>query len=500
MPNNEFGDFQTPEELSEKCLSLLDIPENARILEPTCGLGSFLRAAMKKSANSERKGLDINPGYVSAASKYGDVKQGDIFQFNANAVKWNTSGPLFVIGNPPWVTSSDLRRMGSGNIPPKENFKHAKGYDALLGSSNFDVCEYVILKLLSELRAEPFVLGMLCKTQVARNIIEFAAKEKLPITKSAIYRIDAKKSFNASVDACWFIVYSSPSVESSYITDVYSELASEISLEKRFGMIHGQLVSDVDKYEDNSSGDGKCPYEWRSGLKHDASSVFELKNENGMAVSSFGDSFEPDGKFILPLLKSTDVFRGKPSSKWVIVPQLSFGGETETLHRENPVLWDYLDRHSDVIDGRKSSIYKDKARFTVFGHGDYTYSPYKIAISGLHKSLYFRLITPTNGVPIVLDDTCYFLPFSNSTEACLVISLLINKPCQDLMESLIFWDSKRPVNKKILSRINMFSVSFSRSEVLGRASEIAEKHGIDYGEGNAERILSRYEESIPTLF
>lgn len=265
-------------------------------------------------------------------------------------------------------------------------------------------------------------------------------------------------------------------------------------------MIHGQLVSDVDKYEDNSSGDGKCPYEWRSGLKHDASSVFELKNENGMAVSSFGDSFEPDGKFILPLLKSTDVFRGKPSSKWVIVPQLSFGGETETLHRENPVLWDYLDRHSDVIDGRKSSIYKDKARFTVFGHGDYTYSPYKIAISGLHKSLYFRLITPTNGVPIVLDDTCYFLPFSNSTEACLVISLLINKPCQDLMESLIFWDSKRPVNKKILSRINMFSVSFSRSEVLGRASEIAEKHGIDYGEGNAERILSRYEESIPTLF
>lgn len=500
LPNNEFGDFQTPDELAERCLSLLDIPNDARVLEPTCGLGSFLRASAKAAPGSERRGLEINPEYAAAAAAYGDVTQGDFFQFDVHTLDWRTDGPLFVIGNPPWVTSSDLKRMGSGNIPPKENFKHARGYDALLGSSNFDVCEYVMLKLLAELRMKPFVLGMLCKTQVARNIIEFAAKEKLPIVESAIYRIDAKKWFNAAVDACWFVVHSDAARKESYITTVYDDVAPGIEPEKRFGVVHAQLVSDVNKYEDNSSGDGRCPYEWRSGLKHDAARVFELTDDNGHAVSSFGDSFTPDGRFILPLMKSTDVFRDKPSSKWVIVPQLTFGGETDTLHRENPAVWDYLDSHSDIIDGRKSSIYRGKARFTVFGHGDYTYAPYKIAISGLHKSLRFRLITPIGGMPVVLDDTCYFLPFHEPMAACLTLALLSNQSCQDLMESLIFWDSKRPVNKKILARVNMFSVPFDRDTILDETERIAQEHGFKYDAGTAEGILSEHSTPTPSLF
>ena len=500
MPNNEFGDFQTPDELSERCLALLDIPDDARVLEPTCGMGSFLRAAAKAAPNSERRGLEINREYASVACAYGEVVQGDFFQFDVHTLDWRTDGPLFVIGNPPWVTSSDLRRMGSGNIPPKENFKHARGYDALLGSSNFDVCEYVILKLLSELRTKPFVLGMLCKTQVARNVIEFASKEKLPIFESTVYRIDAKEWFNASVDACWFVVRSDSGRQSSYMTTVYADVASGIDPEKRFGIVHAQLVSDVDKYEKNSSGDGRCPYEWRSGLKHDAAKVFELADDNGLAVSSFGDSFVPDGRFVLPLMKSTDVFRGKPSSKWVIVPQLTFGGETETLHRENPLIWNYLDDHADVIEGRRSSIYRGKARFTVFGHGDYTYAPYKVAISGLHKSLRFRLITPLAGMPVVLDDTCYFLPFQEATEACLAMALLSDRPCQELMESLVFWDSKRPVNKKTLARINMFTAPFDHGAILGQAERIARRHGVAYDAETGEKILARRSAPVMSLF
>lgn len=493
MSNNEFGDFQTPLELARECVQLLAVPAGARILEPTCGRGSFLQAAAEVSPGSERLGFEINESYVEVASAFGDVRQADFFQLDLHSVEWRSDGPLFIVGNPPWVTAAELKRMGSGNIPPKTNFKHAAGYVALLGSSNFDVCEYVILKLLSEFRSKRFTLSMLCKTQVARNVIEFAAKDHLPVFDASIRRIDAKHWFNAMVDACLFTVSNDPSVTPVYEADVLSTLDPSCPVDSRFGVVDGQLVSDVGKFSVNRGGYGKCPFEWRSGLKHDASKVFELKRlDSGHAESSFGDVFDVDGRFVLPLLKSTDVYRGKQSSRFVLVPQLSFGGETETLRRERPDLWSYLDSHSDLIDSRKSSIYRGKARFTVFGHGDYTYAPFKVAISGLHKSLQFRLITPIDGAPVVLDDTCYFLPFWDLAEACVVMALLESPGCQQLIESLVFWDSKRPVTKKLLSRVDMFSVPFSVDDVVARACELASAHGGSLDSSLVVEILDRH--------
>lgn len=499
MPNNEFGDFQTPGELAAACVKLLHVPDNAVVIEPTCGFGSFLKAVADAAPHSDRHGLEINAEYAEQARQYGDVIQDDFFQFDLCRFSPDINQPLIIIGNPPWVTAADLKRMGSANIPAKENFKHAKGFDALLGSSNFDVCEYIILKLLGTYSGRPFKLGMLCKTQVARNAMEFAARNSLPIINSSIHRIDAKYWFNAGVDACWFMITSDPEKESSYITDVYDSIDYEASVVTRFGVVSGRMVSNVDAYKSYCDGDDKCPYEWRSGLKHDASKVFELKSESGMAVSSFGDQFEPDGKYVLPLMKSTDVFRGKPSTKYVIVPQRTFGGNDEQLRLENFAVWQYLDSHSDIIDSRKSSVYHNQGRFTVFGHGDYTYAPYKLATSGLHKDLMFRIIPPLNGVPVVLDDTSYFIPFDDPTEVCMVKALLDSPACVGLIRSLVFWDSKRPISKKLLARVNMFKVPRNDEEVLGNATEIANQLKLPFNHAKAKKILDMHSKHL-TLF
>lgn len=59
VPNNEFGDFQTPPQLAQLCLKRLDIPQVAvRVLEPACGLGSFLHAASQVAPDSEREDRD----------------------------------------------------------------------------------------------------------------------------------------------------------------------------------------------------------------------------------------------------------------------------------------------------------------------------------------------------------------------------------------------------------------------------------------------------------
>ena len=36
------------------------------------------------------------------------------------------------------------------NLPEKENFKRLSGTDAITGASNFDICEYIILKLIEK--------------------------------------------------------------------------------------------------------------------------------------------------------------------------------------------------------------------------------------------------------------------------------------------------------------------------------------------------------------
>ncbi|MDR0592715.1 MAG: hypothetical protein LBG60_05560 [Bifidobacteriaceae bacterium] len=505
MPNNELGDFQTPDELATACLKVLRLPSDARILEPTCGRGSFLRAAAALSPRSERLGIEIQEEYARQAAAWGKVQVGSVFAINLAAdLRWQSRGQLFVVGNPPWVTSAELNRMGSANLPRKENFKGAKGLDAVLGSANFDVCEYIILKALNEIRSQ-FTLGMLCKTQVARNVMEFAASAHLPVAASAIYRIDARRWFGAGVDACWLTVAVDASVACCYETAVYDDAFNPGSPPAcRFGVVDGLMVADVDKYKPVRDADGKCPYEWRSGLKHDASSVFELV-ATPAPVTREGVPLDLEADCLFPLLKGTDVFRGRHRelTKWVIVPQRTFGEDTASLKRRAPKTWSYLNARSEVLDGRKSSIYRNRPRFSVFGHGDYTYAPYKVAVSGLHKTPIFRLIVPIGGKPVVLDDTCYFLPFSDITEALLVTAALNSPECVELIESLVFWDSKRPITKRLLARIDLGRLPFDRTEVLRVASGDAKLLHLPFDDARAASVLRRLNpvrELADTLF
>ncbi|WP_406708904.1 hypothetical protein QEV68_05400 [Trueperella pyogenes] len=492
MPNNEFGDFQTPLELAVQCLRVLDLPSGARVLEPTCGRGAFLRGAKIVTPETERRGIEINQSYVEEAASWGEVRKANIFRVSLlEESDWGGEGPLFVVGNPPWVTAAELKRMGSENLPSKENFKAVKGLEAILGSSNFDVCEYIILKILRELSSLEFTFGMLCKTQVARNVIEYAERAQLPISNAACYRIDAKKWFGASVDACWFTLESQPQKDPDYTVAVYEDLFNPDSGPiSRFGVLDSLLVSDIEKYNTARDADGVSPYEWRSGLKHDASSVFELRATPNPTTKD-GEILDLEKDYVYPFLKSTDVFRGRQRelTKWVVVPQLEFGADTSHLRTTAPRLWSYLEKNADILDSRKSSIYRNRPRFSVFGHGVYTFAPYKVAVSGLHKEPVFRLVAPLEGRPVVLDDTCYFIPFLDPTEAVLVAAILNSPAALDLIESLVFWDAKRPITKKLLARIDLNKLPFDAASVLLKARDLAEESGVQFDVGRADLLI-----------
>jgi type I restriction-modification system DNA methylase subunit len=63
----EFGDFQTPAELSKDVTEFVKtiFPNPSYVIEPTCGMGSFIHEAIKQyGGKAKYLGFDINKEYI----------------------------------------------------------------------------------------------------------------------------------------------------------------------------------------------------------------------------------------------------------------------------------------------------------------------------------------------------------------------------------------------------------------------------------------------------
>lgn len=466
MTRAEFGDFQTPIELVDEILRLLERTDWSwdRVLEPTCGAGSFIEGLVRLNRPpKEIQALEIQPAYVEEARKISpppdvrvEIQQADFFQMDFNSLCWQGNGKLLVLGNPPWVTNAALGALGSSNLPEKTNFRNLTGLDAMTGESNFDIAEYIWLKLMMDLRDQAPTIGLLCKTSVARNVLKFSQVRGLPIKHAALYRIDAKRWFKAAADACFFLVEMAPG-RARYEADVYSDLQAS-QRASRLGFVDGRMVADMDSYEAVQFLDARSPQiEWRQGLKHDAAPVMELTRSETGWVNQSGELVEVEDEFVFPLIKAGDVRLPQSDriQRAVIVPQRTLGESMNRLQSDAPHLWRYLECHKDAFDRRKSSIYRGKEPYAIFGIGPYSFAPFKVIVSGLHKTPVFAVVGPDQGKPVMCDDTCYLLPFHSAVEAARVGAALNHSLAQEFLSSVVFWDAKRPITKALLKRIDL---------------------------------------------
>ncbi|XXX74682.1 N-6 DNA methylase [Sorangium sp. So ce134] len=464
----EYGDWQTPDELAGRVVELVSSRLKSAprtVVDPTCGEGSFLAAAARQFAGAGLLGYEINPRYVRVASskivsKGGrgrrSVQVADFFAVDWEREIAGMDQPILMLGNPPWVTSADLGALGSTNLPAKRNIKGLSGLDALTGKSNFDVSEWMMLRLLQALSGVDATLAMLCKSGVARGVVEFAARQNWRVRPGGVWRIDAGRYFDASVDAVLFVCrVSSESPDGPEPWPVYASL-DQAEPESFFGVTSGGLVADPAAYERTKHLAGRSQPEWRSGIKHDCARVMELERRDAGWVNGSGEVVDIEPEFRYPLLKSSDVANGRLLPKRsVIVPQRALGEDTAGLRERAPRLWSYLRRHREALDGRKSSIYRSQPQFAIFGVGDYSFAPWKVAISGLYKRLCFSVLGPHEGRSVVVDDTCYFLPFSSEPEAKQAHLALQSELAADFFRGRIFWDAKRPINKSVLQSLDL---------------------------------------------
>jgi hypothetical protein len=475
-PNRrEYGDFQTNDILANQIVKYIAkkglSPEF--VLEPTCGKGSFIVASLKNFKSIKKLvGVEIYQPYVWE-SKYRilsyyiqnpttikpeiEILHANAFEFSyADLSKQTKQLKTLVIGNPPWVTNSELGSIESKNLPQKSNFKKHSGFDAITGKGNFDIGEYISLLMLNSFDKHNGIFAFLIKNSVIKNIINDQRRNVYSFGETEKLNIDSKKEFNVSVEASLFLT------ELNKEPDFICQELDFYSLKKRtaFGWHNNKFVYSVSDYNAVNNIDGKSQFVWRQGIKHDCSKIMEIETFNGHYSNGLKQEVNIEKDLLFGLLKSSDLKKEVTNKyrKLTIVTQQKIGQDTKYIERDYPLTFEYLNRNKDFFDKRKSSIYKGKPSFSIFGVGDYSFAPYKIAISGMYKTTHFTLVLPENEKPIMLDDTCYFIGFDNIEYARIAHFLLNTKNTQKFLKSIIFLDSKRPITKEILMRIDFKKV------------------------------------------
>lgn len=516
-PNRrEYGDYQTNSELALKSVDYIkkcfNIDSFEFILEPTCGKGSFIAAALTKLSGIKRiVGVEIFQPYIwetkfkilefflkkpNSSKPSIEIIHANVFGFDFKNLSEETKKlHTLVIGNPPWVTNSELSSIDSKNLPLKSNFKKHSGYDAITGKGNFDIGEYISILMLKHFSSHQGFFGFLVKNSVVKNIIFDQKSNRFSIGKIKKLTIDAKREFNVSVDACFFVSKFNEQVE-FICTDIdfYSLKENRI-----FGWVENNFVNSVIDYKQANDIDGKCQFVWRQGIKHDCSKIMEIEKYNKHYINGLKQEFNIENDLVYGLLKSSDLKNRQISTyrKLIIVTQKKIGQETSYIKHDYPQTFEYLNKNRKYFDKRKSSIYKGKPQFSIFGVGDYSFMPYKIAISGMYKSTHFTFVAPANGKPLMLDDTCYFIGFEEERFAKIVLYLLNHDHTQKFLKAIIFPDSKRSITKDVLMRIDLVKLyKLFKYSSIARELDISKNEWTDFG----NKIASQTEMKQMTLF
>lgn len=470
---DEYGDWQTNIELAlSVCRLLKGTGANPKIIiEPTCGKGHFILAALQVFDNIEEiHGIEIYKPYLDELKiqilqhcidnpNKRKVKvhlyHQNVFDFDFTAIKHSLKGKtVLVLGNPPWVTNSKLGSINSCNLPHKTNFKRLSGLEAITGKSNFDIAEYICHQMIDLLTGEKASLALLLKNSVIKNIVYGQHYMPSAISDIRQYTIDAKKEFDASVAASLFYcsIEQAKKERRCIVRNFYTQ-----QYDHEYGWIKDCFVADVETYKKHAQIDGQSPLIWWSGVKHDCAKVMELHFDGQKYINGLGEIVDIENELIFPFLKSSDL-KGEiiaATRKYVIVTQQSTSDNTEWISVKYPKTYQYLLAHAHFLDNRGSRIYKGRPRFCIFGIGKYSFKPYKVAVSGLYKHHHFTIIPPIAGKSVMLDDTCYILGLENLEDARTTQALLNCSPVQSFLNSLVFTDAKRVINKELLMRIDL---------------------------------------------
>lgn len=442
----EYDEYQTPlfftDEICNYLKNELEINPDI-IIEPTCGIGNFIKSASKTFPKSQIYGIDIDKEKLNKIdSTIPNIK---LINENILTLKFNhfdKKNSFLIIGNPPYFTKNKLSKI---------NAKNKTDLKVLTNNENIDISEYILLNIIDEFKNTKTTLAFLCKTKISRNVFIKLVRNKIEYSFIKQININSRKIYKIKEDTCLFIIQFGGKILTDKTCKV-SEISNPSKLLYEFGFVEDKFYSNID---DIPPIDGKCELEWRHGVKHDCAKIMEFTLENNQLINKNYEPVNIEKTLIYPLLKSGQLKKPivNETSKYVLITQNKIKQDTNYIKTEAPKTWKYLKDNKEYFDKRKSSSYTNTPEFSIFGIGDYSFKKYKVAIAGFCKNPIFSLVTGDK--TFMLDDSCYFLSFDDYDTAYITMLILNSELVKKFLNHTAILDSKRPFSKKLLKRIDI---------------------------------------------
>jgi hypothetical protein len=428
------GAVYTPDWLADHVLDVIGWPPDDELLDPTCGDGAFLRAAVRRriAAGSRDllagvRGIDIDPAAVQAAraalhaltGAEADVQVGDALDATAQA-RW-------VVGNPPWVRWSALPAEYAARV------KTLGSVNRWVGGIEPDVAtvitDHAVRSLLAPGGTLAFVItGTVFANESSERFRRFDGAGVQLVEDYAAIRpfAEATKPTLLVLRKGETTTYPVP-YRVHRPAGVEELLAAPVPGTEAGPWLKGTAEQHATWRQIFG---GRGAYRARKGVTTDLNGAFFVRAEmRGETATISNDpalgrkdlprvTAEVEAEHVFPLLRGRDLHTGP--SLHVLVPQRGMHGDPD-LATTAPLTHAYLERFRPALERRSSLRRYQPGRpyWSLWNVGPYTFSPHKVAwreISG-------RFQAASVG-PAVCDHKLYFVPCDSEGEARYLANVL----------------------------------------------------------------------------
>lgn len=484
------GEYYTPDWFANFVLDRADFTGEERLLDPTCGSGTFVvlayRRMLEKNTNnplSKIAGIDINP--LACLSARANLV--------INLREWdkNTVLPIYcadvltnppdigtfdlITGNPPWVnweTLPENYRQQTKSLWEQYGLFPHSGFDTILGKGKKDlslVLTYAVIdRYLSAKGTLAFILPQsVLKTGGAAEGFRqfdfgeksiqpshvddfsklrlFSGAETKPIVlilshdapeKPSYYlwqgekktiRENARSSVIERLSYSEFIAESVDGIGSAWLTGKPAAL-------KAVRKIIGQ--SDYTAHAGVYTGGANAVY-WLDVLERDGDMmrVRNIIKGSKRKVEQIETWLEAD--LIYPLLRGRDVSRwqANPTIHVLMVqnPETRQGYDVDWLGEHYPHTFNYLVKFEPILRQRAAfkRYFRDSAPFySMFDIGRYTFSPYKVIWHGFGKKRMQAVVVGSIAGKAIMSNQAMhpFVGLENLDEAHFLVACLNSAP------------------------------------------------------------------------
>jgi len=481
------GDFQTAYPLAlEVTKRTLGGQEFESGLDPTCGTGAFLLSLLSLQSRRDSRdtrivGVERNPESASVAWFLCSIAR-DLLSLETSAViecadvndfATHTFGRQrfdVIVGNPPWVTWTDLshedkRRWTRRDLRDYE-FVEGSGMERALGVSNKDVAPAIVLRVLQELGDLQARFGFLFKKgqmnmpamrSFREGRIPHRSGRTLGITEVLVVESQGNFIGGEHLQTEGWIGQLDLNPAASILIRSARNRENKWQITNQRELVPRRVPSGdcvlVPAESQLRLGKRRAPVEIRHGVKHDCREVFEISEATAEVL---------EWECTYPVVKSRHVGPNGWGGEYdlLLLPNRALRDLSELeFSRKFPHAYRYLSDHKSRLEARKSQWVGATTFYDVFGVGDYTFKPYKVAWVRLGWKPRFVVLEPVrlaNGErkPVIPSDHFLFIPTNNKEYAWRLSELLNSTPYQETLE-ILSPKGKSSLPKRLIQNLDL---------------------------------------------